>query len=264
MNKEEYHIFTQLLYKMNEITNSLELNFNNIEIVNNVYNNIPQVRDIYGVNNASLMKIWNHYSDRKKQMYCQHCGIREVSVPNQICSMMRNRFNNNKSISKYLPNGLFVFKDNSQKNELDKLMFEKNNDEKKEIWNHLKENMNIEKKDLFGVVCYDCYNYHINDVSLNISQNDINENINIEQYTQKLYTYIVPYLIFKNKCIYNSNGCFCSRDVFGSDKFDYSEIANDIKDQYLHLKKEIIKNKLNGFTSNKNLFICNKHINKFN
>ena len=33
-------------------------------------------------------------------------------------------------------------------------------------------------------------------------------------------------------CIYNSNGCFCSRDVFGSDKFDYSEIASVRRGRY--------------------------------
>jgi len=253
MDKETYQQYSNYLYQLNNITNDLESHFNGVNLNNIVFNNVDDIKNEYEINNSGMLKIWNFHAERRRQMYCQHCGIREVSVPNQISSMVRNRMNHHKSISKYLPNGIFVIRDNSQKLELDQMMLDKNREEKKEIWKYLQAEMNVNKKDLFNVVCYDCYNY----------PKDITPTTNIEEYTQALYKYIVPYLIIKNKCLFNCKGSFCSKEVFGSNMFNYTDISPETKEEYLNIKKEIIKNNLTGYNNNKNLFICYKHIDKF-
>ena len=71
---------------------------------------------------------------------------------------------------------------------------------------------------------------------------------------------MIPFLITKNRCIYNENGSFCCKRVLCRDSLTHSNPEN--LERMIHLingKESIIQQQMVDYADHMDLFICGKH-----
>ena len=259
-NAAQQKELSDALYQMNATTGDLETHMSEVSLDAITFNNVEEFKKFYGLSNSDLLGVWNHHSQRRRKMMCQHCQFREVSIPNQFGNMARNRVNRSKGISKHLPNGLFVFGLNANKLAIDEHMTEeKSKEERRAIWTQFMETYKVGLPSIIGIVCSHCYNHSIQDGSLDISVSDFDPAMDMTGYAGHQYTYCVPYLIKKNKCIFGAGGHFCCKDVLGSPHYQHPIVSKEELAPYIEVKKGIIANKFVGYNANKEMFLCTRH-----
>lgn len=270
--KAEKDAFATMLYETNHLTGKgLHELFSEFDFTSVIMNtNADSFMDTYALTNGQIIKMWNIHSNRGNVATCMCCGVRKVSVPNIISRMTGNRHFNDKknhphNAASFLPNAFLVFNSTEQKAAIDETMAEISSreatiEEAHGVWTGIKAEHNINVSEIISVVCYHCYNFNLMGNCLDAVATEDNSHITPEEYIDSTYNYIVPFLITKNRCIYNEDGRFCCNKVLSRDSLTNCKPENIEKVTHLINGKEgIIQQRMDGYTEHIELFVCNRH-----
>jgi hypothetical protein len=272
--KAERNAFAEILYETNHITGkNIHEHFSEFDFSNVVLDsNVDAFKRNYALSNNQILRIWNKHSGRGNIANCMHCGIRKISVPYMISNMTGNRHyiddkNHNINASSFLPNAFLVFRSSEQKIVIDTAMEEIKSrsgtvEEAKAIWTGIKKDHYFGVDDIIGIVCYHCYNFNLEHGSycLDIAKTEDNSYISGEVYVEHTYNYLIPFLIVKNRCIYNEKGMFCCNKVLSRESLTHCRPENlERVTNLISGKETIIQQKMVGYTDHMDLFVCGKH-----
>lgn len=250
----------------NDLLSNVDNYFRGFNFKGCIFSNANLFRKDLGLGYAELLKIWNHYSNKEKEMKCMHCKFQRIRIPNELNNLTPrlNKYSKNHK-TKYIPCGLFCF---IQKNPTIELLqyFEQNNqnqnqnqeqqnNNKKILWEAIKNNNNLLPQDFIGICCYYCYNNFLlgNQYIMEGCGCEMDVDMNETDLEVYNYNYILPYLMKKGKCIVYKNNHYCSKNV---EKLNCEENKN--------IKNHILENNLIDYKNNISLFICSEHMTRLN
>lgn len=275
--KAEKEAFAVMLYETNHITaRNLHELLSEFDFANIIINsNVDIIKTTYAISNNQIRKIWDKHSGHGNVANCMCCGIRKISVPNVITHMFGDRQRRHKTdeknhpfnASSYLPNAMFVFRSTAQKQFIDGVMEEIRSregsiDEAKAVWTRIQGEHGVSIADIVGIVCYHCYNFHLGQGSICMDGHagEDHSAITPDKFIEHTYNYLVPFLIGKNRCIYNEGGRFCCRNTLSRESLKNCKPENlERVTQLVNGKEIIIGQRMAGYTEHMDLFICGRH-----